>query len=313
LEIIALDQHGNLACFGWLANEIWSVRLYTGSIPPLDHAPTVGDIDGNGVVDVVVGTAGGVLYAFEGETGKPVPGFPMQFPDAIRAEVALVHLRGPGLHLAFVAGSQLYLVDGAKPQPSSVTAVSLGEKSFAAVTADDFTGRGKTDLVVTCASGHVICLSTEAAAHPLNVWSTPWSGGVRTAASYGYHGIFAENRGARDVTGSSLPLRFTIVDKRRKPGAKPASYNVTISINGFPAFTQAYSEPGTYTALLPVPHQTHAAVTLWMENESHRIYTDFFSMSFNIRFYRLLKYVLLAPLTLLLVAVSWRGERDSIL
>ncbi len=311
LEIIALDAKGSLVCFDWLANELWSVQVYTGSVPPLDNGPTVGDIDGNGSIDVVIGTAEGFLYAFDGENGKPLAGFPLQFPASIRAEVALVHLRSPGLHLIFVAGSNLYLVDGAKPQPSCVFSVPVGESSFSAVAVDDFTGRGMTDIVVTCASGHVVCLSTEIPFHPLNAWSTPWSGGTKNAANYGYHGVFAENRGARDVTGSSLPLRFTIVDKRRKASSKIPHYNVTVSINGFSAFTQTYSSPGTYTAALPVPLQSNAAITLWMENEAHRIYTDFFSVSFNVRFYRLLKYVLLAPLSLLVVTVAWRSDRET--
>ncbi len=308
LEIIALDGNGHLVCFDWLSNILWRARIVTGSGPPLDHSPTVGDVNGDGKLDIVLGTAAGFLYVFDAATGARHAGYPLKFPSAIHSEVALIRMQPPGLHFVFSSGSQLYLVDGANPT-GCINVVSLGEPSFASVVVDDLTGNGKIDIIVTCSSGHVLCFSTEIPFHPLSAWSTPWSGGVKSSANFGVHGIFAENRNTRDAIGSSLPLHFTIVDARNTKRA--GRYNVTVSVNGETAFVQEYSAPGTYTAMLPVPHRSNAAITLWMENESHRIYTDFFSMSFNIRFYRLLKHVLLFPLALLVIVVAWTVSRQK--
>ena len=299
LEIVALDAKGNLACFDKDANELWVTSVYTGSSAPLDNSPTVGDVDGDGSVDIVVGTPAGLLYAFEGSSGKLLKGFPIQFPGEIRAEVTLVHMRSMGLHLVFVSGEWLYMVDGTNP--SCVEGFALGDESFSSVVVDDFTNDKTMDLLVTGVNGNVYCFSTDVPYHPLNAWYTPWNGGTKTSANFGYHGIFAVNRENRDVSGSSFFVNFVILDRRKSQNPK---YNVTISLNGFPKFFKSYTAPGTYSAQLDIPkHGKFAAVTLWLENDAHQIFTDFFSVSFNVRFYRLLKYVLVAPLVLIALSL----------
>ena len=84
------------------------------------------------------------------------------------------------------------------------------------------------------------------------------------------------------------------------------SYNVTIVINGVSVFRATYSSPGSYTAHLQVPaNRSSATITLWMENEAHQVFTDFFSVSFNVKFHRLLKYVLLLPFALMVLLIAW--------
>jgi hypothetical protein len=64
-----------------------------------------------------------------------------------------------------------------------------------------------------------------------------------------------------------------------------------------------------FTLLSKVPaNRSSAAITLWMENEVHQVFTDFFSISFNIKFHRLLKFVLLLPFTLMALLVGWTAS-----
>lgn len=55
---------------------------------------TFGDINGDGICEVVVGTTAGYVYAFNGQTGADAPGFPFRTHGRIMAPILLVDL-GP--------------------------------------------------------------------------------------------------------------------------------------------------------------------------------------------------------------------------
>lgn len=120
-------------------------------------------------------------------------------------------------------------------------------------------------------------------------------------ANFLYHGIFSNDEGVKEVSGNGFYVDFTIVDTVASSKLK---YNVTISVNGFQSFFKSYNQPGRYSAYLAVPKDVKSAiVTLWMENSAHQIFTHFFPVTFNIRFYRLLKYVLFLPLILIVLSL----------
>lgn len=82
------------------------------------QAASLGDVNGDGKLEVVVGTEGGTLHVLEGATGKSLPKFPFQAQGHIAAEVLLTHLNpGPSMQLVFMAhDGLLYLVDGVSGQ-----------------------------------------------------------------------------------------------------------------------------------------------------------------------------------------------------
>lgn len=63
----------NLHVFKTDGTALWSATLE--GTPAV--TPSVGDIDGDGVKDIVTGISSGIIYAFNGMTGSPKPGFPI--------------------------------------------------------------------------------------------------------------------------------------------------------------------------------------------------------------------------------------------
>ncbi len=103
LELIAMDKKGNVLCFDRNGKEVWETRVAGFST----QAVSFGDVDGDGVLDIVFGTMSGALYALRGDTGAVLPRFPIKLGGRVVAAVTLASLEtrreyvsvAPALHL----------------------------------------------------------------------------------------------------------------------------------------------------------------------------------------------------------------------
>ena len=81
---------------------------------PFLQAVTLGDVNGDGELEVVFGTNSGYLYAVSGKTGRDIPNFPFRTHGQIMASVLITQLT-QGLSQQLVVMSfdgHLYMVDG---------------------------------------------------------------------------------------------------------------------------------------------------------------------------------------------------------
>lgn len=75
---------------------------------------TLGDVNGDGRLEVVFGTNAGHIYAVAGDTGRDIPNFPFRTHGRIAASVLITQLT-QGLSQQLVVMSfdgHLYMVDG---------------------------------------------------------------------------------------------------------------------------------------------------------------------------------------------------------
>ncbi|XP_009787556.1 protein DEFECTIVE IN EXINE FORMATION 1-like isoform X2 [Nicotiana sylvestris] len=306
IELVTTDSHGNVAAWTAQGTEIWEKHLK--SLVP--QGPTIGDVDGDGHTDVVFPTLSGNIYVLSGKDGSFVRPYPYRTHGRVMNRVVLVDLSKRGEKkkgLTIVTTSfdgYLYLIDG---PTSCADVVDIGETSYSMVLADNVDGGDDLDLIVTTMNGNVFCFSTPAPHHPLKAWRSPNQGRNNAAYRNDREGIYAtpSSRAFRDEEGKSFWVEIEIVDKYRYPYGSQAPYNVTVSLlvpgnyQGERTVKQnkIFNRPGKHRIMLPtVSVRTAGTVLLEMVDKNGLYFSDDFSLTFHMYYYKLLKWLLVLPM-----------------
>jgi hypothetical protein len=128
-----------------------------GNVYSIEASPALADLDGDGRIEIVVGSWDGRMYVWD-DTGQLMPGWPVAVDDQIISSAALVDLDGDD-RLDVVVGSKdrhLYgwTVEGI-PLPGFP--YDLGHHVFSSPWVGDLEGDGRADVVVGANNGlHVM-------------------------------------------------------------------------------------------------------------------------------------------------------------
>uniref|UniRef100_A0A7N0T2U8 DEX1 C-terminal domain-containing protein n=1 Tax=Kalanchoe fedtschenkoi TaxID=63787 RepID=A0A7N0T2U8_KALFE len=306
IELVTTDTHGNVAAWTTQGVEIWEKHLK--SLIP--QGPTVGDVDGDGHTDVVVPTISGNIYVLSGLDGSFIRPYPYRTHGRIMNQVLLVDLNKRGetkRGLTLVTSSfdgYLYLIDG---PTSCADVVDIGETSYSMVLADNVDGGDDLDLVVTTMNGNVFCFSTPSPHHPLKAWRSHNQGRNNVANRHNRQGIHISHtsRTFRDEEGKYFWVDIEITDNYRVPSGSQAPYNVTTTLlvpgnyQGERRIKQneTFDRPGKYRIKLPtVGVRTTGTVLVEMTDRNGIYFSDEFSLTFHMYYYRLLKWLLVLPM-----------------
>ncbi|CAL4919887.1 unnamed protein product [Urochloa decumbens] len=306
IEMVTTDSHGNVAAWTAEGEEIWEVHLK--SLIP--QRPTVGDVNGDGHTEVVVPTVSGNIYVLSGKDGSKIQPFPYRAHGRIMSPVLLLDMskhgeNAKGLTLATTSfDGYLYLIEGSS---GCADVVDIGETSYTMVLADNVDGGDDLDLIVTTMNGNVFCFSTPSPHHPLKEWRSSNQGRNNAAYQYNREGIYVKHgsRTFRDEEGKNFWLEFEIVDKYRVPYGNQAPYNVTVTLlvpgnyqgDRRIVVSSVYHEPGKQRMMLPtVPVRTTGTVLVEMVDKNGLYFSDEFSLTFHMHYYKLLKWLVLLPM-----------------
>jgi len=351
LEIIVADMGGNLVLVDVEGNILWDMKL-SGKLP---HTPTIGDVNGDGVLDIVVVAVtknGDHLWAIDGSKGVPLDGYPIALPRGgmVSSSVLLVdlhdysdtnvlnparytdpslpawminsqghepaqapvqHLDGigsggegkeksKGLHLVVPSfDGHLYVIDGMK---RCAERVDTGEHIYSMPLADDITGDGTLDIIIGTMNGQVIVLDTNVPYHALNAWPS-FPKHRLNGFTHGHMGISVpeiERRALRhaDIKGNqNLSVTFDIWDARKGdvPNRKFSVYFTRGTNKLTPILKVEYSQPGRYTAQLPMAPPEFTTLVVSMFNEHGQYFEDAVPVAVSTRFYVWLKYMAALP------------------
>ncbi|KAJ4834760.1 Protein DEFTIVE IN EXINE FORMATION 1 [Turnera subulata] len=320
IELVTTDIHGNVAAWTSQGKEIWEKHLKSlisqclitdwsdGDYIP--QGPSVGDVDGDGHTDVVVPTISGNIYVLSGKDGSFVRPYPYRTHGRVMNQILLVDLskRGEkkqGLTLVTTSfDGYLYLIDG---PTSCADVVDIGETSYSMVLADNVDGGDDLDLIVSTMNGNVFCFSTPSPHHPLKAWRSTNQGRNNVANRDNREGVYVTHpsRAFRDEEGKSFWVEIEIVDQYRYPSGNQAPYNVTTTLlvpgnyQGERRIkqTQIFNSPGKYRIKLPtVAVRTTGTVLVEMTDKNGLYFSDEFSLTFHMHYYKLLKWLLVLPM-----------------
>ncbi|KAG6437112.1 hypothetical protein SASPL_102022 [Salvia splendens] len=306
IELVTADAHGNVAAWTPQGKEIWVTHVK--SLVP--QGPTIGDVDGDGHTDVVVPTLSGNIYVLSGKDGSISRPYPYRTHGRVMNRVLLVDLKRRGekqTGLTIVTTSfdgYLYLIDG---PTSCADVVDIGETAYSMVLADNIDGGDDLDLIVATMNGNVFCFSTPSPHHPLKAWRSPTQGRNNVAHQPNRQGIYItpSSRAFRDEEGKHFWVEVEIVDRYRFPSGSQTPYNVTISLlvpgnyQGERTIkqNQIFDRPGTHRIKLPtVGVRTAGTVMVEMVDRNGIYFSDEFSLTFHMYYYKLLKWLLVLPM-----------------
>ncbi|XP_058214900.1 protein DEFECTIVE IN EXINE FORMATION 1 [Rhododendron vialii] len=306
IELVTTDVHGNIAAWTAQGKEIWETHIK--SLVP--QGPSIGDVDGDGRTEVVVPTLSGNIYVLSGLDGSVVRPYPYRTHGRVMNQVLLVDLskRGEkkkGLTLVTTSfDGYLYLIDG---PTSCADVVDIGETSYSMVLAENVDGGDDLDLVVTTMNGNVFCFSTPAPHHPIKAWRAHNQGRNNVANRFNREGIYImpSSRAFRDEEGKSFWVEIEIVDRYRIPSGSQAPYNVTTTLLVPGNFqgertikqNQIFDHAGKFKIKLPtVGVRTTGTVLVEMVDKNGVYFSDEFSLTFHMHYYKLLKWLLVLPM-----------------
>jgi outer membrane protein assembly factor BamB len=304
LDICAGDLNGNVACFSADGKELWHTIVAGG----VTDSPMLGDVNGDSFLDIVVGTSKGGIYALDARSGKLLPRFPIVADGAVMAPPLLLNLNateGKGLHVVVPAlDGFLYVVSGTT---GCYELIDLGEKSYSMVLADDLTGNGQMDLVVTTLSGGVTVFETETPFHPLKAWPRRLKSFNGATANEGRVGVFIEpeSRIFRDVRGDHFKLLVNIKDDR--PRTAPFRVYTLLVFAGTHIILgmRKTFDAAAVSMELPCPAQRmFTSVRVVMVTAEGLVFEDSVAMSFNMHFLETIKFLVVVPF-LLTCAALW--------
>ena len=252
LDLAVGDYSGNVYLFSAAGERLWEFSGVEDVIASVRFAD-IGGNDGrrhddiDGTLDVIFVTNHGSVWALDGQTGKPLPNYPVSLNVLVQSSVLLVHLdhsgRGNALTILVPAMNQLYLVDAFTGCVDSVSSPRL----FLEALADDIDPYSPgMELLVASLDGHLVCFSTGSNdSSPRKLALESWPGEALgqnsfTHKSNSFAVVFERELAAASVleaSGSSFQLEFKLLDytasaRRQRQPAKQYSVVVTMGQRG---------------------------------------------------------------------------------
>jgi hypothetical protein len=318
VDLIACDTRGRVAAFSASGEKLWTRELHS----KIAVAASVGDIDGDGALEVVVGTLSGAVHVLRGKDGALASSASPAYiaSDKILAPIVLSRIR-PGMKDPSVLdiviathGGVVHIIDG-KVRCRDV--IEVDGEVYAAPVVGDVTGAGTVDIIVSTMSGHV---------HAFQSIGSTFEPALRTTTDHvalkNWFSVTVTDREYRDVRGSTMDVRYEIVDRRflnhvkvKRSSLAPYEVDITVtSAHGKSDTTRvSHPRPGKYTTRVAVPlTKTRGEIRVSVRDGMYVVVDDAVSVSFHEYFDVALKWLVALPFLLASTTIIRYANKDAL-
>ncbi|XP_071948271.1 uncharacterized protein [Antedon mediterranea] len=300
MELVIIDNSGNVMCLNSAGDVVWEAELSGTS----SAGSRVVDLNGDGKLHVIVASNDGSLWAFNGDSGAVVEGWPHQLGGRITSNILITNLQPDVSNTDIIVlgyDGKLYILSSLW---QCIQVIDLDEPSLVQVlSADLIDSNSRLELVLATVDGTIICLAVNNDGK-VNV-ITDWRSETPTLNQFTFWNnqfqIVVEED-FKEVTGSTFDISINIEDTRPEQ-YQWKSYYVTISTGGYQLGDKVnLTSKGVHQLKVPCPHNPlQGIVTVRLTNEFAQEITTTFTARFNMQWQRDVKWLILLPLTSMLM------------
>ncbi|EGC33355.1 hypothetical protein DICPUDRAFT_56468 [Dictyostelium purpureum] len=323
LELIVFDNNGNIVCFSYNGDQIWDNKVSSGKS---EFPASIGDIDGDGILDVVLSTFNAGIFAWNGMTGKSLEGFPIKFESSIISPLLLLDTDNSNGGMTIFVHADDGMVYSINGKDRCVNRIDIGDFSITKILSSDLTGDGNLNLLLSTYDHKMYCLNVNGVPYSSRKSVEAYNPNGNSFTSYSREAptgvmILPSYRNLRDITGSELNLEFLIMDQKGLVvnNAKNIKYTVSIYFGQIRLFRDVYFTTGIKQVSITIPSALSRtdpnSLRVEMVNSNGQSYHDSIIISFNHYFYRLLKFIIILPIIIstTLILIHQNSSNKSIL
>ncbi|KAJ8308441.1 hypothetical protein KUTeg_013315 [Tegillarca granosa] len=310
LNIVTIDTSGNVVCMTSNGITVWESEINGNS----SAGSRLYDVNNDGVLDVIIATNFGDVYALDGKTGTTLPNWPVKTGHPILSNVLITKIstKTSTPDMVFLgANGVLHLMTLDFKCRSQLT---LGETSFVQILSYDLVSQSEgLELLVSTNDGTLMCLGSGIEPEDLinedenkkHYMQNSLSCDTNSINDFSYDlkkesiYVMPYSRYEGEVTGGKFVIEYEIIDPLSKGGSQ---YHVKVYFGKNLLSHVSHDHPGVKSVVVPAweePSQGH--VIVYLTNKHMQIHQDVYNLRFNKLVLEDLQWLLLAPFVVMVI------------
>ncbi|XP_072181524.1 uncharacterized protein [Diadema setosum] len=307
LEIVALHTTGKVTCLSNHGNKKWSAQISGTSFP----GSRLADLDGDTIMDVIIPSDDGYVWVLSGQTGNPLPKWPVYVGSRLVSNVVITILsntsQSPDIVVTSYDGN-MYIIATSGEGPC-VEDIDLAERSLTPLQiADIIPSTPELEIVAATMHGSILLMSTsgddgeglEDSDLLRENTAMRWSGSTNdneVLFRNRKYGVFVtvETKLKTYISGASFTVDFDIEDDQSTRTKQ--TYIIQVSVGSISLHPPTlFTRPGRHSLQVAAPvRPITALIEVHMTNNYKQDFSDAFAASFNTKVVDDIQWLLAIP------------------